>query len=363
MLKRLVSTVLALSALSLPAAELRFDLGQYSAGQSPTGFVMSVTGPGKNSEWKVVEESVPPVIAPLTRAAQKSLAERPVLAQISDDPSPGRAALLICTNDSFINCAFSARFKILRGSVEPAAGLIFRCQDASNYYTLRASARGNLLWYKVVGGVPYEALGIGVLTPIQAGEWHDLEVRCTGSGIRCLLDGKLAIPPARPGSPTNDLAINDTSFASGKVGFWTKADTVAYFADARVQYTTRVPFMQNIADQTIQKYPRLLGLKIFANRKGPLPVIIADGKEKDIGAPGTELEAGVIQQGAIRVIMNKSKVEITMPLRDRNGEAVAALRTTMRPFPGETENTAIARATIVKRYVEENLATLQDINQ
>ena len=32
-------------------------------------------------------------------------------------------------------------------------------------------------------------------------------------------------------------AVNDSTFATGKTGFWTAGDTVAYFADTRIEYT------------------------------------------------------------------------------------------------------------------------------
>jgi hypothetical protein len=363
MLKLLLSGLIAFIAVWARAAELHFDLSQYAAGQCPAGFVSLVTGGGKPGEWKILEEQVAPLIAPLTSNSRNALAQRPVLAQVSEDPSAARAPVLFYTNEVFGDFTLATRFKIIGGTVEPAAGVVFRGQDQSNYYVLRASAQGNLLWYKVVGGIGYERLGIGVRVPIRTGEWHDLTVQCTGSGMRCLLDGKLAIPPAKPGSPTNDLEINDTSFSTGQIGFWTKADSVAWFVDTRIDYTPRVPFMQVIADAAVKRYPRLLGLKIFANRSARMPVIIADPREQDLGAAGTKVEADVIARGTIYILKHSGQVEVTLPLRDRNGEVVAALRTTMKSFPGETQDTAIARALIVKNDLEQRLATLQDINQ
>ncbi len=365
MLKFLLSGVIACLAICARAAELRFDLSQYATGQCPAGFVSLVTGGGKPGDWKVLEEHVAPAIAPLSPNPRNALAQRPVLAQVSENLSFGRtrAPVLLYTNELFGDFTLTSRLKIVAGTEEPAAGLVFRAQDQSNYYVLRASALGNLLWYKVVGGIGYEKLGIGVRIALHAGEWHDLEVQCSGSGIRCLLDGKLAIPPAKPGAPTDALMINDTSFSTGEIGFWTKADSVASFVDTRINYTPRIPFMQTIADAVAKKYPHLLGLKVFGNRTGPFPVIIADPARQDLGAPGTKVEGDVIARGTIYFLKHDGKVEVTLPLRDRNGDVVAALRTTMKSFRGETQDTAIARALIVKNSLEAGLATLQDINQ
>jgi hypothetical protein len=59
----------------------------------------------------------------------------------------------------------------------------------------------------------------------------------------------------------------------------------------------------------------------------------------------------------------KAWVEITLPLHDRNGDIVAALKTRLERFPGETEETALSRATVVKKAVEAKMGTLQDIRQ
>jgi hypothetical protein len=364
MFKVLLSSIVVCAALGVQAARIQFDLSQITNGLPPAGFVGAVNGAGRPGEWKVLQERVPPVIAPFTPNAIDSVAQRPVLAQVSDTGTPNHSALLLYTNEVFADFTFSARVKIVGGVFEPCAGLVFRAQDTNNFYVLRVSAQGNLLWFRVVGGHPYENLGIGVLTPIKSGEWHDLSVRCTGSGLRCFLDGKLALPPVKPGSPTNELQINDTTFATGQIGLWTKADTTAYFADAHVEFTPRVPFMQLIADDTSSRYPRLLGLKIFGRKdNAPFPVVIADPREHVLGTPGTKVENDVMARGSIYFQKKSGQVEVTMPLRDRNGEAVAALRVTMKAFKGETQETAIARATIVKKDLEARLATLQDINQ
>jgi DNA-binding IclR family transcriptional regulator len=56
-------------------------------------------------------------------------------------------------------------------------------------------------------------------------------------------------------------------------------------------------------------------------------------------------------------------VEVTLPLRDRNGEVIAALKTTMTSFRGETTDTAVARATLIKQAVESGLSISADINE
>jgi hypothetical protein len=54
---------------------------------------------------------------------------------------------------------------------------------------------------------------------------------CKGNRIRCLLNGKELIPP-----------LTDNSFSAGKIGFWTKSDSIAYFVDTKLTYVPRESF-------------------------------------------------------------------------------------------------------------------------
>ena len=87
---------------------------------------------------------------------------------------------------------------------------------------------------------------------------------------------------------------------------------------------------------------------------------IADG---NLGTPGTKYEADVIEHASIYFLKDDNAVEVTLPLRDRNGEVAAALKTRMKSFPGETRDTAVARATVIKKAVELRMAALRDVTQ
>jgi hypothetical protein len=214
----------------------------------------------------------------------------------------------------------------------------------------------------VVDGRSYTSLGIGVKMPMAKNVWRELRIECEGSRIRCLVDGQLAIPPVRPGAPTNNLAINDTTFLRGKVGFWTKADSKCCFVDAHVQYSQQVPYVQVVINNIVKKYPRLLGLKVYASKNGGLPSVIGSIDDHDIGVAGTKTEADVIENGSVFYLKADQTVEITMPLRDRNGDIAAALKVKLKSFRGETQANAVARATIVKKAIEQQINTMQDIN-
>jgi hypothetical protein len=296
-------------------------------------------------------------------SAYTPTAKHSILAQTAQVAAYNHAPLLLYTNETMVNFTVTTRLKIVSGTIAPEAGIAFRAQDQNNYYVVRASTQGNLLWYRVVGGVRYEGQGIGVRIPVPADTWQELSVECSGNQIRCYWNGKLAIPPAQAGAPTNGLAVNDSTFALGKVGFWTDADTVAYFADTRIDYTPRVPLIQALVAGVMSKNPRLLGLKVYEMKGSDTPVLVADGQGQDLGSPGRKAEADVIRTGTAMYLKLHDSVELTMPLRDRNGDIVAAARITMTTFKGETTDTSATRAKTVKDELEARLNTLQDINE
>jgi hypothetical protein len=342
------------------AVQLNFDFGKNTPGQIPPGFVSLVTGEGKPAPWMVVEELVPPTLAPLLDKARAIVAKHSVLSVQSSDVHEDHSPVLLYTNEVFSDFVLTTRFKIA-GGTDPMAGVVLRAQDQDNYYVVRASTQGNLLWYRVVNGKPYDRLGIGVRIPVPSNVWQELRVECSGSRTRCFLDGKLVIPPGRAGAPTNDLAVNDTTFASGKIGFWCKADTQCSFVEASVQYTPKVAFAEVVVADIKKQYPRLLGLKIYANKAPGLPVIVGDIDSAGLGAAGTKFEEDVIERGSIYFLKDGNAVEVTLPLRDRNGDVTAALKTRMASFRGETRDTAVARATVIKKAVEQRMATIQNI--
>ena len=77
--------------------------------------------------------------------------------------------------------------------------------------------------------------------------------------------------------------------------------------------------------------------------------------------PGGRAEADVLGKGAIYYGKDKGSVSVTMPLRDRNGDAIAAVRVVMKSFPGQTENNALARALPIAKDLERNLTGTREL--
>lgn len=333
------------------SAEVVFEFGETQVGQTPPGFRSTVAGTGQPGEWRIILDDAPAVFAPLSTNAPVQ-AKRAVLAQLSQDTTDERFPMLIYEKETFSDFTVSTRFKIVSGEVEQMAGIAFRIQDENNFYVVRASALGNTFrFYKVVNGQRGELIGPQIEIP--RGVWHELKVECKGNQIRCWLNGSEAIP-----------TITDTSFTRGKIGFWTKSDSVSYFADTRVTYTPHEPPAQSMVRDVMNKYPRLLGLKIYAPGTESVGArTIASSSENEIGCAGGVAERDVLERGTIYYQKTKTSVVVIMPLRDRNGDPVAAVRVEMRSFTGQTEQNAIARALPIVRQLQARIKDAADLTQ
>ncbi|WP_246687728.1 MULTISPECIES: LamG domain-containing protein [Methylobacteriaceae] len=172
-------------------------------GGVPYDFEPMQTGGGKPGEWKVVEDGS----APGGRA----------LDQTSQDPTDGRFPVLVQSAGAPADVSVATRIKPISGRVDQAGGLVVRLQDANNYYVVRANAlEGNVRFYKVTGG-KREQLG-GADLPVTANAWHDLRLDAQGDRFTVSFDGRELF-----------TTVDATMAAPGKVGFWTKADSVTRF--------------------------------------------------------------------------------------------------------------------------------------
>ena len=178
-------------------------------GQMPAKFHSAKTGGGTAEKWSVIADPAAP-------------SKPNVVAQTSTDQTDYRFPLLISDEGSFQDLDLSVRFKAVSGSIDRAGGLVFRLRDPNNYYIVRANAlENNYRLYHVVNGRRSQFAGSNF--KVTSGEWHELRVEATGNKITCYYDGDKKIEAA-------DSTFKD----AGKVGLWTKADSVTYFDDLKV---------------------------------------------------------------------------------------------------------------------------------
>src|SRR5438876_9446820 len=137
-------------------------------------------------------------------------------------PGNSMLPLLIADEGSFQDLDLSVKFKAVSGSIDRAGGLVFRLKDPNNYYIVRSNAlENNYRLYHVVNGRRSQFAGANL--KVTSGEWHELRVEAAGNKITCYYDGNKKIE-----------ATDDTFKDAGKVGLWTKADSVTYFDDLKV---------------------------------------------------------------------------------------------------------------------------------
>lgn len=153
-----------------------------------------------------------------------------VLAQTDPDPREVRFPVAVADSVSTADVDLSVRYKPVSGKVDMAAGLVWRYQDADNYYIVRANAlEDNVVLYKVEKGIridlPVKGKGrtYGAKSPVPKGQWGSLRVVAAGNLFTVYNNG------------AELYQVEDATFAGpGKVGVWTKADSVIYFDDLTV---------------------------------------------------------------------------------------------------------------------------------
>ena len=216
MILRLVSSKVSAAPPDQPAppqasgTAISYDFDKDIPGAIPAKFHAARTGQGSEGKWVVM--------------ADPSAPSKPnVVAQTSTDRTDYRFPLLISDEGTFKDLELSVKFKAVAGDVDRAAGLVFRLQDANNYYIVRANAlEDNYRLYHVIKGSRRQFAGANF--KVTSGEWHELRVECVGNKIICHYDGQKKIE-----------ATDDTFKDAGKVGLWTKADSVTYFDDLVVK--------------------------------------------------------------------------------------------------------------------------------
>jgi hypothetical protein len=101
--------------------------------------------------------------------------------------------------------------------------LIVRARDERNHYVVRANAlEGNVRLYRVVDGDRQQFAGAEAKVP--SGTWQELGLKVEGDRFTVSLDGREL------------FGATDRTFAeAGRVGLWTKADSLTHFDDLVVR--------------------------------------------------------------------------------------------------------------------------------
>ncbi len=176
-------------------------------GELPKGFTAALTGGGGPVSWAVREDRS----APGGRA----------VVQESRDDTSYRFPLCIYDRISAADVSTEVKFKAVAGMVDQAGGLVLRYRP-ENYYVARANAlEDNVNLFKTINGNRIKIAEVPV--KVAPAQWHTLGFSARGTHLTVVFDGKTVIES------------DDATFRGpGKVGLWTKADSVTAFADLRI---------------------------------------------------------------------------------------------------------------------------------
>ena len=188
-----------MSAFALNAETVNFDADQ--SGAAPKGWTLTKTGKGE-PKWTVEKDDT----APSKPNVLKQSGEATYPLAVKDDTN---------LKDGFVE----VKFKPLSGEEDQAGGIIWRYKDADNYYICRANAlENNVRIYHFVKGKRTQFKGANL--PVAANQWHTLRVDFSGKRFTVIFNGKELFN-----------AEDETIADAGKVGLWTKADSVTLFDD------------------------------------------------------------------------------------------------------------------------------------
>ncbi|HVM51384.1 MAG TPA: hypothetical protein VMU04_25360 [Candidatus Acidoferrum sp.] len=204
-----IIAALAASAFAGGAVAETVDFSQFAPGKLPADWLGTQTGKGE-ANWSIEKDTD----APGTPCVLKQ---------------SGEAAFPVCIKqDADLKDGFvQTQFKPVAGKEDRAGGVIWRAKDTDNYYVCRANAlEDNVVLYKTVGGkrsvleIVGRKGGYGVKEPVSSGQWHTLRVDFKDAHFSVTFDGK------------HLFDVEDGTFPdAGKVGVWTKADSITLFKD------------------------------------------------------------------------------------------------------------------------------------
>lgn len=194
--------MVALTVLSATAAFAETDnFDKYKPGVVPDGWTCGVTGTG-TPRWAVENDSTAPSAPNVLRQS-----------------ASGTFPWCVKEGASLVDGFVEVRLKPEKGSEDQAGGVVWRWRNGDSYYVARANAlENNVSLYHTTNGRRHTIKYVDA--PVPGNRWHTLRVEFAGKRIKVLLDGKPYIEQE-----------DDHIGGAGKVGVWTKADSVIAFDD------------------------------------------------------------------------------------------------------------------------------------
>ncbi|HEX8169897.1 MAG TPA: hypothetical protein VF824_05075 [Thermoanaerobaculia bacterium] len=115
------------------------------------------------------------------------------------------------------------RFRLISGQLDQCAGILFNLKPNGDYLTVRFNGKEDnlVLWTFQSGKRSFVKKGAHDVH-LQMGTWHTMKIAVDGTQLRGYLDGELL------------LEYTMAAPVSGKVGLWSKTDSVSQFSNFTV---------------------------------------------------------------------------------------------------------------------------------
>lgn len=318
-----------------------WNFDQNPVGTLPAGFISALTGQGTAGQWSVMKDDS----APSTRN---------VLAQTSADSTDYRFPLAIADSTSYRDLALRVKFKTISGQVDQGAGLVFRLKDKDNYYVVRANAiEDNYRLYHVVKGRRVQFAGANF--KVTPNVWHEMKVEARGNEFKCYYDGQMKI-----------TAKDDTFKDAGKIGLWTKADSVIHFDDLTAEDLSgpkssalqgRI-VAQRLVDEFARKHVDLVRIGLHVTPpNGSDNIIVACNLAERIGRKSDPEDLEAMRTRKPVVLKEEGNFDVTLPLQTASGEVIGALGLTLKPHGDEREADAVKRAREMAGELERQISS------
>jgi hypothetical protein len=119
---------------------------------------------------------------------------------------------------NFTDGEIAMRFKLIGGTLDRCAGILFNVRSNGDYLAVRYNGTEDnlVLWTFNSGKRSFVKRG-SENVPLELGTWHDMKVVVHGTQLQGYLDGKLLL----------EHTLSEP--VSGKVGLWSKTDSMSEF--------------------------------------------------------------------------------------------------------------------------------------
>ena len=128
----------------------------------------------------------------------------------------------------FQNGEISIHFKLVAGQLDQCAGILFNSKPNGDYLTVRFNGKEDnlVLWTFNKGKRSFVKKG-SENVPLQMNQWYSMKITVHGTSLQGYLNDRLL------------LEYTLAEPVSGRIGVWSKTDSVSYFDDFTVTPTAQ----------------------------------------------------------------------------------------------------------------------------